>query len=260
MTLSSVVLFLLEIICASGVSLLFFLIALPSKIGEKMLSLHFDQRLVTFKGEQDKKLEGFKGVQNRELETFKGKQSSELEQIKEQLSHLGDRGKRSNELEYKALSEVWEKFVDAYLATSRCVVAYLQFPDLNNLSREEVVTFLNATELSERQKSGVLDASDKNRSFAKMMSYRAAGIAGQEIFEARLLLRKNGIFITEELKKIYEAALDLCSEAQVHKDMENMHGSQMVRDLKGDRIFLAEGSTTFDSVLAETRSRLLRQL
>jgi hypothetical protein len=41
------------------------------------------------------------------LESFKADQSRELEQLKERLSHLGDRGRRSNEMEFAAIEKVW---------------------------------------------------------------------------------------------------------------------------------------------------------
>ncbi len=70
---------------------------LPTKLGDAL----FNYRL-------GKALEGFKADQNRELE-----------RLKEQLSHVGDRGKRSNEMEFSAIKLVWEKFVEAFLASRK---------------------------------------------------------------------------------------------------------------------------------------------
>ena len=64
---------------------------LPTKLGET----HFKYRF-------DKAIEGYKAEQGKELE-----------KVREQLSHVGDRGRRSNELEFAAIRDVWEKTVEA---------------------------------------------------------------------------------------------------------------------------------------------------
>ena len=54
---------------------------LPTKLGEAL----FSYRL------------------GKALEGFKAEQSRELERLKEQLNHVGDRGRRSNEMEFSAI-------------------------------------------------------------------------------------------------------------------------------------------------------------
>jgi hypothetical protein len=54
------------------------------------------------------------------LEAFKAQQTGELERLREQLSHLGDRGRRSNEMEFAAIETVWRAFVKAWLSTNTC--------------------------------------------------------------------------------------------------------------------------------------------
>src|SRR4030081_3299790 len=79
-------------------------IMLPTKFGEKYLSFHFDRKLADLKDAQNQKIES----------------------LKEQLNHLGDRGKRSNEREYEALSDIWGQFVDAFDSTERCVTQFIE--------------------------------------------------------------------------------------------------------------------------------------
>jgi hypothetical protein len=103
---------------------------LPTKLGEAL----FNYRL-------GKTLEGFKAGQNRELE-----------RLTEQLTHLGDRGKRSNETEFSAITLVWEKFVEAFLATNRCIAQMIDLPDFRAMTEEEFETFLTATDFHDIQK------------------------------------------------------------------------------------------------------------
>ena len=60
-----------------------------------------------------------------ELETFKHGLEAQIEQLRARLAHLGDRGVRSNELEYKAVIAAWEQFSDAYVATYNYVISYV---------------------------------------------------------------------------------------------------------------------------------------
>jgi hypothetical protein len=60
---------------------------LPTKLGEALFKHRFDKAIEGYKAEQGK----------------------DIEKLREQLSHLGDRGRRSNELEFAAIRDVWEK-------------------------------------------------------------------------------------------------------------------------------------------------------
>jgi hypothetical protein len=95
---------------------------LPTKLGEALFSYRLG-----------KALEGFKADQNRELE-----------RLKEQLSHVGDRGKRSNEMEFSSIKLVWDAFVKAWLSTNTCIGGPTRIPLFKRMSEEEgeIVCFL----------------------------------------------------------------------------------------------------------------------
>jgi integrase len=86
------------------------LLLLP-KWGEALIQFRTGKLLEGFKSAQNRELERLKAEQTRELERFKADQSRRLERLKEQLSHLGDRGRRSNEAEFIAVQTVWKAFV-----------------------------------------------------------------------------------------------------------------------------------------------------
>src|SRR5882724_510692 len=90
---------------------------LPTKLGEALIQFRIN-----------KLLEGFKSEQSRELERLKAEQGRELERLKEQLNHLGDRGRRSNEMEFEAIETVWKAFVKAWLSANTCVGAMISIP------------------------------------------------------------------------------------------------------------------------------------
>jgi hypothetical protein len=59
-------------------------VLLPTKVGEALIKFRFD----------------------KQIEGFKADQGAKLERLREQLGHLGDRGRRSNELEFAAIREM----------------------------------------------------------------------------------------------------------------------------------------------------------
>ncbi|WP_092262116.1 hypothetical protein [Bradyrhizobium sp. Rc3b] len=49
---------------------------------------------------------------DKKLAALKRSHDDEIDRLKDRLRHFEDRGKRSNEKEYEALSDIWEKFID----------------------------------------------------------------------------------------------------------------------------------------------------
>ena len=72
-------------------------------MGEALIQFRTNKLLESVKSEQSRQLEWLKAEQGRELERLRAEQSRELERLKEQLSHLGDRGRRSNQMEFVAI-------------------------------------------------------------------------------------------------------------------------------------------------------------
>jgi hypothetical protein len=117
---------------------------------ERLFGHFFDRRLEGFKAARAKELETFKHQQTQQIEHLRHERNQEIEQLKGQIGHLSDRGKHSNEREYTALSELWDKAVDLYFATNTCVISWIEHPQLNTMSDEELGEFLNTTEFTDR--------------------------------------------------------------------------------------------------------------
>jgi hypothetical protein len=158
---------LMQTAIASGVATTAFLILLPTKLGEKYLSFHFDRKLADFKDSQNQKIEA----------------------LKEQLNHLSDRGKRSNEKDYDALSAIWDQFCDVIQSTDRAVVQFMEHPDLNQMTDEDLKGLLNSTDFSEQQKDGILRSDHKNKAYGQTVRWMLTSKAHNQIFDFRASLR-----------------------------------------------------------------------
>jgi hypothetical protein len=192
-----------QTLASSGVAILAFVAIKSTAFGERFLNHHLERRIADLKHTHEEK----------------------IEQLRADLAHLQDRGRRANELEFDAASKLWHAFVDAYQKTQQAIVDYMQFPDLDRLSSEDVTTFLESTELSAPQRAQVLGASDKVRMYARIMRQRKINISGAAIYDGRLLLRTTGIFVSSEMSKMFKDGFEMLSKAQVEQHINFEHGN-----------------------------------
>ncbi|AWO90840.1 hypothetical protein [Bradyrhizobium diazoefficiens] len=189
-------------------------ILLPTKLGEALIQFR-----------TSKVLEGFKAQQSQELERLKSSQSRELERFREQLSHLGDRGRRSNEMEFAAAEAVWKAFVRAWLSTNTCAGGMMTIPRFSTMSETDLTSFMTSSDLSEREKKQLQDSSDREKEYANILSWRDVSIAGTDIYQARLVLREQRIFMPASLTSEFAGVIEKMSGVQVQRRLalQNPH-------------------------------------
>jgi hypothetical protein len=210
---------------------------LPTRWGEALIKYRFD----------------------KEIESFKSEQGAKLERLREQLGHLGDRGRRSNELEFASIREVWEKTIEAHLATADCVTNFMEYPDLNKLGRDDIESFLSTTPFSKEQRDQILQAADHNDTYMKIVIWRSIAHAETVIFKARLLLRMQRIFMPDDLRAQFQALIELCAAAQLERQLQFQH-PHIPRNEWGDNIrrFRENATRDVDSLAASVNRRLFR--
>ncbi|MBR1154186.1 hypothetical protein [Bradyrhizobium sp. JYMT SZCCT0428] len=176
---------------------------LPTKLGEAL----FSYRL------------------GKALEDFKAEQSRELERLKEQLSHVGDRGKRSNEMEFSSIELVWKAFVKAWLSTNTCVSGSTRIPLFARMTEDEVKSFASSSGLSERDQKSLMSATDREKEYLTIEKWRMVREAEVDIYKARLTLRELRIFMPEAITNEFSEAIERMSGAQVERrlSLENPH-------------------------------------
>lgn len=206
----------------------------PTKLGDGFLNHFFDRKLA---------------AQRHDYET-------QVEKLRASLAHLGDRGIRSNEREFEALTSSWERFVDAWLSTNACAMEVVQYPDLNGATDEEVENFLASSDLSESQRRRVYASPDRNHALLRFLKINQILHARNEIFDARSILRKQGVFIPVDLQVQYEKALDILAGAQTQKYMEFNSGRDYPELKYVDRL-IKDGQEIFNGLQASTRARML---
>jgi hypothetical protein len=213
-----------------------FVFLAPTKIGNRAISLWFD----------------------RKLEAFRSEQSGKIEKLKEQLSHLTDRGRLSNEREYAATSKAWESYVDAYYATLQSVAALISYPDLGPMSEEDLNEFLRSNEFSERQIADVRNAPDRNRSYTRIMQLRFINKASQALYDAREIIIKQSVFIEKGLQDLFDQNLDRLTLAWAENRTNFGSTGREFHEAQHD--LLRNGQSGLDEIRTKVRERLLRSV
>jgi hypothetical protein len=125
------------------------------------------------------------------------------------------------------------------------------------MNHDDVADFLSTTEFSELQKKQVAAAHNKKEMYSKVVQLRLIARAGTAIFDARSVVRKQGIFIPKDLEEEFLKALDNFSGAQVQRLMEFDYGrSAAGSDHTGS--FFSDGQRMFDEIKVKVRSHVLQ--
>jgi hypothetical protein len=191
-----------QTLASSAVVILAFIAIRSTSIGERFLNHHLERKIADLKHTHEEKIEA----------------------LRSDLAHLQDRGRRANELEFDAASKIWHAFVDAFLKTQQAIVDYKSFPDLNKLTSDDLTTFLENTELSDPQRAQVSTAADKVGMYSKITRLRKISTAGAAIYDGRLLVRTNGIFISSAMTKSFKEGFEVLSKAHVEQFIDFEHG------------------------------------
>ena len=212
-----------------------FVVLLPSKLGERLMSQYFEKRVAAFKHEQSK----------------------EMGRLQADLDHLKDRGTRSNEREYQAIAQTWERFVEAFRATKTAVAQLIRYPDLDRMPEDDVKSFLDANDVPERSKSYILEASHKSHAFSNYVRNKSLNEAGSAIETVRDTLLKQSVFIPAGLYQQFDAVVSRLQGAWVEQSIEDQH-----RD-RGDQVDSMalignEGQSMYETLRDAVRARLLR--
>ena len=195
----------------------------------------------------------------RRLTEIKNDQSREIERLKADLNHIADRGVRSNQREYDALTAAWEHFNDAFYETRLCVASFMQFPDLTRMSEEAAKEFLDTTALRDSEKRAVLTSENRTSTYGRVIEFEQLNAAGRAIWQARSTVRRQSVFIPAALNDQFEAAVarlqrvhsERSVEIRMEKPLPNGTAEQLIGD-EGDKLIL--------ELRNAVRSRLLREV
>jgi hypothetical protein len=145
----------------------------------------------------------FEAQFNESLEEFKRKQSEILEQYKYQINATFNRISKIHEKEFEVLPKAWHLVQDAYGYFTSVASPFQQWPNLNQLTDDELSSFLEKCELKEFQKKELRNQDDKLAYYkAKIYWFRLA-TSQKQFNEFRSYLRHNKIFMSREMFDLF---------------------------------------------------------
>ncbi len=230
---------------------------LPTKLGEILIQFRTSKLLEAFKLEQARELERLRATQGQELERLKAEQGRELERLKERLNHLGDRGRRSNEMEFTAIETVWKGFVKAWLSTNTSVQAMIPLPDLETMPDDDLKKLAVSAEFSEHEQAALLNSSDRKEEYVRIIRWKDVIHAERDIYHARLTLREQRIFMPPDLTKHFGDVIERMSAVQIEQKVALQHrlGWEYRKD---STAWVRENVQAFEDVAVKANQRLFR--
>jgi hypothetical protein len=165
--------------------------ALFKFFGERWLSSKFDERMATFKHEQQK----------------------ELERIKFEINSLMDRRLKLYQREFDILPEAWEKLFRAFALTESVLSKIKTHPNLDKMQHPQLDNFLGKTDLEDWQKDEIRSCVDKTGLYAEYSNLKQISKASDACFDSVMLLKTKGLFIENDLKDEFDAASKLISDS-----------------------------------------------
>jgi len=157
------------------------------------------------------------------LEALKHEQQKELEQLRYKVSALLDRAVKLHQCEFDVLPEAWSKLNDAYWYVRSFVSAFQSYPDVDRMKPAQQEEFINNCQLQGWQKAELRQATEKTRYYQSAIFWHKLAQANDKSRDAYTYLIKNGIFISEDLRRQLSAIHDLFWNALTEHQVNEEH-------------------------------------
>jgi hypothetical protein len=154
---------------------------------------------------------------------------------------------------------VWKAFVKAWLSTNTCVGLLIAMPRFSTMSDDDLKEFISSSGFDDDECRMLLSAGDKEKEYTKIVSWRAVRDAGSDVYQARLTLREQRIFMPASLTKEFSDVIERMSGVQVQRKLGLQHPH--IRQYEfGDATvnWMTDCVTEFDRVAVLANQRLFR--
>jgi hypothetical protein len=103
----------------------------------------------------------------------------------------------------------------------------------------------------------IASASDKNKAYSDVMTWRGIADAHNRLLDLRLTIKKQGIFFPKDLRDKFSVAVERLFSVVVERQMSFDH--EEVREWKRSEEFLKDGEAWFQGLMSATSDRLFRE-
>lgn len=209
-------------------------IAVFKMFSEKWLTTKFEERLATYRHEQQK----------------------ELENLKFTISALFDRTVKLHQREFEMMPEAWGRLVDSYHHTFALVSPLQEYSDLDRMTTEHLNEFLKESPLMEWAKADVLAADNKTKIYGKYLAWHRLQNVQKIAREANIYLIKHGIFFPADLEERFEALNKLIWEALDEYEYNKQYADNGAFKHEKSKVLRSSGEQLLANLKTDLRGRL----
>jgi hypothetical protein len=203
-------------------------------LGEKWLNAKFEERLAAYKHAQQR----------------------ELEHLRFQINALLDRTTKLHQREFDVLPQAWSLFNDAY-STISGIMGFKSFPDVSRMTDAQVDEMLSKGTMPDWQKSELKAASNRTEYYRNYLSWMDIVEAHKVYGEWQKYFLKNGIFMTEPIKKKFSELDSILRGALVEQRMRHEEKDMIkISEMNDYRRLVSEGTQLRNELEGEVQSRL----
>jgi hypothetical protein len=160
-------------------------------------------------------------------------------------------------MEFVAIETVWKAFVKAWLSTNTCAGAMIQIPDFNRASDEDVKRLAVSSGFSDRDEEALLRSPDRKEEYVRLIKWQMVDEALKDIYQARLTLREQRIFMPPEITKQFGDITERMNAVQVerHIALQQPDAGDMWRV---SHAWMRDNISVFEGMAAKANLRLFR--
>jgi predicted translin family RNA/ssDNA-binding protein len=204
--------------------------------GEKWLSSKFEERLASYKHEQQK----------------------EIEQLRFNISRMMDRTAKLHQREFESLPEIWGRLVDVHSGIASLTSPLQMYPDVDRMTSKQFDEFVAATPFSDVTKDELRTAPKKLEFYKNAITWHRISEAYKRHFEFSMYFQKNSIFVHEELDSKIQVISDALYSALVEKESSHEH-KEFRQDWRKSKEEMKKATDDLKSLKREVQSRLWTQ-
>lgn len=159
------------------------------------------------------------------LEAYKHAQQQEMETLRFRINGLLDRAFKLHQQEFEALPELWARLNEAWWHVNDLTSPMQRYPDLQSLSEERLVAFLDDTDFSSSEKNEIIHAEDRNEAFRKIIFWHKYNETNGYFVEFNRYLEIKSILLHADLKDRLDELQVLMGDALSERAFEERHPS-----------------------------------
>lgn len=193
---------------------------------------------------------------NERLESYRHEQQRELEQLRFRINTLFDRTVKLHQYEFDTLPELWAKLNEAFSSVASFVSPLQSHPDLDRMSQEHLDDFLSKSEIAGWQKEDLRTGPDKTRRHMKVRFWYDLNEVQGKYNDFNDAFVSKSIFIDEGLHKLIAELRTMMFDALFERRFEEEHPNPRPERFEKCSALRKDGPAKLEQIGSAVRERL----